>query len=118
MENGTVIAGDIVLAAGMSRVVRALALADGSERWAFQATAFVFAPPAVIDGVAYVATYERLYALAGETFDVPVRSAITDYLTAHPRGRLGRIATSWDVFGIDEVGLRSRFGSYIDRFLN
>jgi len=64
MENGTVIAGDVVLAAGMSRVVRALALADGTERWAFQATAFVFAPPAVIDGVAYVATYERLYALA------------------------------------------------------
>jgi hypothetical protein len=63
-------------------------------------------------------TAERLYALAGETFDVPVRSAITDYLTAHPRGRLGRIATSWDVFGIDEVDLRSRFASYIDRFLN
>jgi outer membrane protein assembly factor BamB len=64
MENGTVIAGDVVLAAGMSKAVRALALTDGSERWAFQATAFVFAPPAVIDGVAYVATYERMCALA------------------------------------------------------
>ncbi len=63
-------------------------------------------------------TAERLYALAGETFDVPVRSAITDYLATHRRGRLGRVATSWDVFGIDEVGLRSRFASYIDRFLN
>jgi hypothetical protein len=63
-------------------------------------------------------TAERLYALAGEPFDVPVRTAITEYLTAHPRGRLGRVATSWDVFGIDEAGLRSRFASYIDRFLN
>ena len=63
-------------------------------------------------------TAERLYALAGETFDVPVRTAITDYLTAHPRGRLGRVATSWEVFGIDEASLRSRFASYSDRFLN
>lgn len=63
-------------------------------------------------------TAERLYALAGEPFDVPVRSAITDYLAAHRRGRLGRVATSWDVFGIDDADLRSRFASYIDRFLN
>jgi hypothetical protein len=63
-------------------------------------------------------TAERLYALAGEPFDVPVRTAITDYLAAHRRGRLGRVATSWDVFGIDEADLRSRFASYIDRFLN
>ena len=63
-------------------------------------------------------TAERLYALAGEPFDVPVRSAITDYLATHRRGRLGRVATSWHVFGIDEAHLRSRFASYIDRFLN
>src|SRR3954470_19384980 len=63
-------------------------------------------------------TAERLYALAGETFDVPARAAITDYLTAHPRGRLGRVATSWDVFGVDEADLRTRFAPYIDRFLN
>ncbi|WP_123024215.1 sulfotransferase family protein [Mycolicibacterium stellerae] len=63
-------------------------------------------------------TTERLYALAGEQFDDPARTAITDYLTAHPRGRLGRVATSWDVFGIDESDLRARFASYIDRFLS
>ena len=63
-------------------------------------------------------TAERLYALAGEPFDDAARAAITDYLTAHPRGRLGRVATSWDMFGIDEEGLRARFASYIDRFLN
>jgi hypothetical protein len=62
-------------------------------------------------------TAERLYALAGEPFDLPVCAAITDYLAAHPRGRLGRVATSWEVFGIDEADLRSRFGSYIHRFL-
>jgi outer membrane protein assembly factor BamB len=64
MENGTVIAGDVVLAAGMSKQVRALALVDGAERWSFAAGAFVFAPPAVIEGVAYVATYEKIFALA------------------------------------------------------
>jgi hypothetical protein len=63
-------------------------------------------------------TAERLYALAGEPFDVPARAAITDYLIAHPRGRLGRVATSWDMFGIDEDGLRTRFASYTDRFLS
>ena len=63
-------------------------------------------------------TAERLYALAGEPFDDPARAAITDYLNAHPRGRLGRVATSWDMFGIDEDGLRARFASYSDRFLN
>jgi hypothetical protein len=62
-------------------------------------------------------TAERLYALAGEPFDLPVRTAIADYLAAHPRGRLGRVATSWEVFGIEEAELRSRFASYIDQFL-
>jgi hypothetical protein len=63
-------------------------------------------------------TAERLYALAGEPFDGPARTAITDYLTAHPRGRLGRVATSWDAFGIDEADLPARFASYTDRFLS
>jgi hypothetical protein len=63
-------------------------------------------------------TAERLYALAGEPFDGPARTAITDYLTAHRRGRLGRVATSWDAFGIAEADLPARFASYIDRFLS
>jgi len=47
----------------MSRRVQALDRKDGSVRWTFDATAFVFAPPLVEGGVVYVATYDRLDAL-------------------------------------------------------
>lgn len=64
-----------------------------------------------------VGTAERLYALAGEPFDAPVRSAITGYLDGHQRNRLGRVATSAQMFGIDEDDLRARFTGYSARFL-
>ena len=62
-------------------------------------------------------TAERLFALAGEPFDEPVRSAITGYLDGHRRGRLGRVATSAQMFGLDEDDLRARFAGYSERFL-
>jgi hypothetical protein len=63
-------------------------------------------------------TAERLFALAGEPFDEPVRRAATEYLDGHRRGRLGRVATSAQMFGLDEDELRARFAMYSERFLS
>jgi len=63
-------------------------------------------------------TAQRLFALAGEPFDEPVRRAIGDYLDGHRRGRLGRVATSAAMFGLDEDDLRARFADYSQRFLS
>ena len=64
-----------------------------------------------------VGTAERLYALAGEPFDDAARGAISDYLAAHRRGRLGRVATSPEMFGLDPDAVRARFAGYSERFL-
>lgn len=64
-----------------------------------------------------VGVAEALYGLAGEPFDEPVRSAITGYLDNHRRGRLGRVATSAQMFGLDTDDLRTRFAGYSERFL-
>lgn len=64
-----------------------------------------------------VDTAERLFTLAAEPFDGPVRGAIADHLEGHRRGRLGRVATSAQMFGLDEDELRERFASYTQRFL-
>ena len=42
---------------------------------------------------------------------------MTDYLDNHERGRLGRIATSAELFGLDEHDLPDRFSRYCERFL-
>jgi Sulfotransferase family len=60
---------------------------------------------------------ERVYALAGEPLNSETRSAIADYLAGHQRGRLGRIATSCEMFGLDETDLRTRLAPYVERFL-
>lgn len=60
---------------------------------------------------------ERLYALAGEPFTDAERAAITGYLGSHQRGRLGTVATSFEMFGLVEEDLRARFAPYVDRFL-
>lgn len=60
---------------------------------------------------------ERLYALAGEPFTDAARAAITGYLGGHQRGRLGTVATSFEMFGLAEEDLRARFAPYVDRFL-
>jgi hypothetical protein len=59
---------------------------------------------------------ERIYELAGEPLTVAARSAMTDYLDNHQRGRLGRIATSAEMFGLDEHDLPVRFARYRERF--
>jgi hypothetical protein len=60
---------------------------------------------------------ERLYELAGEPLTDPARAAMQDYLLQHQRGRLGRIATSAEMFGLDEHDLPARFTRYRERFL-
>ncbi|OBH09967.1 sulfotransferase [Mycobacterium sp. E3247] len=60
---------------------------------------------------------ERVYALAGEPFTDEARTAIDAYLAGHRRGRLGNVATSCEMFGLDEADLRDRFAPYVERFL-
>jgi len=58
-----------------------------------------------------------IYELAGEPLTDEARQSILAYLDGHQRGRLGRIATSADMFGLDEEDMRNRFRPYADRFL-
>jgi hypothetical protein len=60
---------------------------------------------------------ERVYDLAGEPLTDEARDAMTGYLAGHQRGRLGRVETSADMFGLDARELRMRFAPYVDRFL-
>jgi hypothetical protein len=46
------------------------------------------------------------------------RSAMADYLAGHQRGRLGRVVTSCEMFGLNEDELRARFAPYVSRFLS
>ena len=61
---------------------------------------------------------QRIYDLAGEPLTGESRSAMAEYLAGHHRGRLGRVATSCEMFGLDEDELRSRFAPYVTRFLS
>lgn len=60
---------------------------------------------------------ERVYDLAGEPLTNAARTAMVDYLQGHQRGRLGQIATSAEMFGLDEHDVQARFTRYTDRFL-
>jgi hypothetical protein len=42
---------------------------------------------------------------------------MADYVAGHQRGRLGRVATSCEMFGLDADRLRARFAPYVGRFL-
>jgi hypothetical protein len=42
---------------------------------------------------------------------------MTGYLAGHQRGRLGRVVTSCEMFGLNEEDLRARFAPYVERFL-
>ena len=60
---------------------------------------------------------EQVYALAGETMTDDARASMAGYISGHQRGRLGRVATSCEMFGLDENQLRKRFAPYVERFL-
>jgi Sulfotransferase family len=60
---------------------------------------------------------EAVYGLVGEPVTDDARAAITAYLSGHQRGRLGKVVTSCEMFGLNEDDLRQRFAPYVSRFL-
>ncbi len=63
------------------------------------------------------AVANQVYEKAGEVLDDDARAAIGEYLAGHQRGRLGTVATSPEMFGLDERDLRDAFATYAARFL-
>ena len=61
---------------------------------------------------------ERVYGLVGEPVTDEARGALAKYLVGHQRGRLGKVVTSCEMFGLDEDELRARFAPYVSRFLS
>jgi hypothetical protein len=61
---------------------------------------------------------EQVYGLVGEPVTDDARAAMADYLAGHQRGRLGKVVTSCEMFGLDEHDLRERFAPYVSRFLS
>ena len=61
---------------------------------------------------------ERVFGLVGEPVTDDARTAMADYLAGHQRGRLGRVVTSCEMFGLNEGDLRARFAPYASRFLS
>ena len=61
---------------------------------------------------------EQVYGLIGEPMTEDARTAMADYLAGHQRGRLGRVVTSCEMFGLNEDELHERFAPYVSRFLS
>ena len=61
---------------------------------------------------------ERVFGLVGEPMTDDARTAMAAYRAGHERGRLGKVATSCEMFGLDEDDLRARFAPYVRRFLS
>jgi hypothetical protein len=61
---------------------------------------------------------EQAYRLIGEPVPDDARAAMAEYLAGHQRGRLGRVVTSCEMFGLDEGQIRRRFAPYVNRFLS
>jgi hypothetical protein len=61
---------------------------------------------------------ERVYGLVGEPVTDDARAAIAEYLAGHQRGRLGKVVTSCEMFGLNEDEMRERFAPYVSRFLS
>jgi hypothetical protein len=61
---------------------------------------------------------ERVFGLVGQPVTDEDRAAMTDYVAGHQRGRLGKVVTSCEMFGLDEDDLHARFAPYVSRFLS
>jgi hypothetical protein len=61
---------------------------------------------------------EQVYGLIGEPMTEDARTAMANYLAGHQRGRLGRVVTSCEMFGLNEDELHARFAPYVSRFLS
>jgi hypothetical protein len=58
-----------------------------------------------------VGVAERVYGLVGEPLTDDARTAMSEYLAGHQRGRLGRVVTTCEMFGLNEDELRERFSA-------
>ena len=61
---------------------------------------------------------ERVYGLVDEPMTEDAAVAIAEYLAGHQRGRLGKVVTSCEMFGLNEGEMRERFAPYVSRFLS
>lgn len=59
---------------------------------------------------------ERVYAAAGLTLTDGARTAMADFVAAHPRGRFGRVEADPTPFGIDVAERADALRAYADRF--
>ena len=64
-----------------------------------------------------MAVAAQVYEKAGEALDDDARAAIGGYLAGHQRGRLGTVATSPEMFGLEKRDLHEPFGPYVERFV-
>ncbi len=63
-----------------------------------------------------IATVERIYAVADQSFTDDTRAAMDTFMTAHPRGRHGTIIYDLTDFGLDPAERRTALQPYVDRF--
>ena len=63
-----------------------------------------------------VAMVERIYGLAGLTFDAETRAAMDAFMDRHPRGRHGGLIYDLGDFGLDAGQCREAFAPYVERF--
>lgn len=62
-------------------------------------------------------TLAEIYRLADQPFGDDVRTAMTDFLTEHPRGRYGGVIYDAANLNLDPAALAERFQAYRKRFL-
>ena len=75
-------------------------------------------PRIVLRGVSFRVAPGEAYGLVGESVSDDAGAAMTAYLAGHQRGRLGRVVTSGEMFGLNEDELHARFAPYVSRFLS
>lgn len=62
-------------------------------------------------------TLKAVYEVADRCFDDEVRSAMTDFIAEHPRGRHGEVVYELEAFGLDADDVGHRLAAYRDRFV-
>ncbi|WP_179471962.1 sulfotransferase family protein [Mycolicibacterium vinylchloridicum] len=62
-------------------------------------------------------TLSAIYRLADQPYDDDVRTAMADFIAAHPRGRYGEVAYDLADVGLDSAEVAERLGAYRERFV-
>lgn len=63
-----------------------------------------------------VGTVASIYESTGSELDPRARTAMNDYIAAHPKGALGEHRYDLGEFGLDRGSLRERFAAYAERY--